>query len=191
MTANVKMIKNKTKTMLNSGSVLILALVLASILLSVGMGIANIAVKEIRLSSLGNESGIAFYTADTGAECALYWDLKNPYGPADIVFGTPDTAPTWPPGLDHYCDGMNLDIQTNASGGYYWSQSTPDANTYVTTFAISQNSGSQDRCAVVMVTKTRNPVSGVITTKIDSHGRSSACDAVDPRAVERGVRVSY
>ena len=59
------------------GSVLILALIMASILLSVGMGISNIALKEIKLSSIGDESGKAFYMADTAAECALYWDLAE------------------------------------------------------------------------------------------------------------------
>ncbi len=191
MITSAKMKKNKNKVILKNGSVLIIALLLASILLSIGMGISNIALKEIRLSSLGNESGIAFYTADTGVECALYWDLKNPYGPTDIVFGTPDTVPTWPPGPDHYCDGINLDVQSDAFGGYYWFQSSPGSNPFITTFAVPQNSGSQNTCVVVTVTKTKNLVSGVITTKIDSRGRSSACDTVNPRAAERGIQVSY
>lgn len=73
------MTQNSQRNKSKKGSVLILALIMASILLSVGMGIAGIAMKEVKLSSIGNESGIAFYMADTAAECALYWDVKNPY----------------------------------------------------------------------------------------------------------------
>lgn len=193
MTTIAKMKKNKNKTIPQNGSVLILALIMASILLSVGMGISNIALKEIKLSSLGNESGIAFYTADTGAECALYWDLKNPYGPADIVFGTPDVAPTYPPGPSHACAGIDISVTTGPGGpgDYYWNQSTPNANTYITIFAFPQSVGSRNTCALVAVTKTKDPVSLIITTKIDSRGRSLDCDAIDPRAVERGIQVSY
>jgi hypothetical protein len=61
------------------GSTLILALLVASILLSVGFGLSNIATKEIKLSSIGSESGAAFYAADAGIECALFWDIQRPY----------------------------------------------------------------------------------------------------------------
>lgn len=182
--------KNKTASAVKNGSVLILALIMASILLSVGMGISGIAMKEIKLSSIGNESGIAFYTADAGAECALYWDAKNPNSAAgEVVFGTPDTPRNWT-ASDHYCGWGDIDIM-NLDGVPYWSESAPNANPFITTFAFALDVSSQDTCAIVKVVKTKDTTTGVITTEIESRGRSSPCWRVDPRAVERGLKVSY
>jgi len=58
------------------GFVILIAVVVSSLLLSLGAFIANIAVKEIQLSSSGRESQAAFYAADAALECALYQDLR-------------------------------------------------------------------------------------------------------------------
>lgn len=52
-------------------------MLVGSLLFSAGMAIANIALRELALSSAGRESQFAFYAADTGAECALYWDRQK------------------------------------------------------------------------------------------------------------------
>jgi hypothetical protein len=57
-----------------NGFALLLSLIVTSILLTVGLGVSEIAFREILLSSFGNQSEIAFYAAETGLECALYWD---------------------------------------------------------------------------------------------------------------------
>jgi len=59
------------------GFTLLFAVLISSLLLAIGLAIFNITIKEIILSSAGRESQFAFYAADTGAECALYWDLKG------------------------------------------------------------------------------------------------------------------
>ncbi|MEK7134342.1 MAG: pilus assembly PilX N-terminal domain-containing protein [Patescibacteria group bacterium] len=60
------------------GFVLPLAVLLAGILLSIGLAIFSITLKELTLSSSGRESQIAFFAADAGTECALYWDVRHP-----------------------------------------------------------------------------------------------------------------
>lgn len=58
-----------------------------SVALAVGLSVYNILSKEIQLSDLGRESEIAFYAADSGGECALYWDIHS--GPLSTT--TPST----------------------------------------------------------------------------------------------------
>ncbi|HJL55715.1 MAG: hypothetical protein QGH85_00950 [Candidatus Pacebacteria bacterium] len=57
------------------GFALLYSVLIASVLLAIGLAIFNITIKELLLSSLGRDSQFAFYAADTGAECALYWDF--------------------------------------------------------------------------------------------------------------------
>jgi len=59
------------------GFTLLMASLVASLLLSLGISIFNIAIKELMLSSYGRDSHFAFYAADSGSECALYWDVKG------------------------------------------------------------------------------------------------------------------
>ncbi|MBP9771847.1 MAG: LamG domain-containing protein [Candidatus Pacebacteria bacterium] len=61
----------------NAGFTLFYAVLTASLLLAIGIAIFNITFKELILSSGARESANAFYAADTGLECALYWDLKH------------------------------------------------------------------------------------------------------------------
>lgn len=59
------------------GFILLLSLVVISVLFAIGLGVFGIVVKELMLSGTGRESQIAFYAADTGIECVLYWDVKE------------------------------------------------------------------------------------------------------------------
>lgn len=59
------------------GFVLFVALLTASLLLAIGLAVINLSLKGFTLSTDARESQFAFYAADSGAECALYWDLKT------------------------------------------------------------------------------------------------------------------
>lgn len=71
--------KNKKNTNKNQkhGFTLLMAMIISSLLLSIGISIYSITLKELILSSHGRNSQFAFYAADTGLECALYWDIKK------------------------------------------------------------------------------------------------------------------
>lgn len=77
----------KFETQKNSGFTLLLALIVANTVLVIGLGVYSIIVREIELSGLGRESQMAFYAADSGTECVLYWDIKK--GPISTT--TPKT----------------------------------------------------------------------------------------------------
>ncbi len=57
------------------GFTLFYSVLVSSLLLAIGMAIFNITFKELVLSSGSRESTNAFYAADSGIECAFYWDL--------------------------------------------------------------------------------------------------------------------
>lgn len=164
---------------------------MASILLSVGMGISNIAVKEIKLSSIGNESGKAFYMADTGAECALYWDTRSTTTVDTIDNGSVDGSALYvfATSTDAWSIPTNIKCFNVVNIAALWNTTDPPIRTStnaITTFTLSDVDLTKP-CAQVIVTKTN--VGGVVTTDIDSRGRSS-CDS-NPRRVERGLEVSY
>lgn len=56
------------------GFTLFYAMLISSLLLSVGLAIFNITYKEFILTAGVRESEGAFYAADSALECALYWD---------------------------------------------------------------------------------------------------------------------
>lgn len=58
------------------GFTILFAVLIASIMLAIGIAIFDITVRELRLSSVARESQFAIYAAETGVECALYWDSK-------------------------------------------------------------------------------------------------------------------
>jgi hypothetical protein len=46
---------------------------------------ATIGVSELQISGLGRDAQSAFYAADAGSECAMYWDLqKNIFNSGDV-----------------------------------------------------------------------------------------------------------
>lgn len=58
------------------GFTLLIAIILASVALVVGLALADIAYKQVVLSSTARNSQVAFYRADSAMECALYWDQQ-------------------------------------------------------------------------------------------------------------------
>ena len=198
-----------------SGSVILLALILTAILLSVGMGISEIAMKEIRLSSIGTESGLAFYAADAGVECALFWDIQRPFAVGSGYNKTNGTFATssfsWAynltPNSGIRCPDSTFDIAANGDPAPqlgvphtgnppapYWMvkvKAGPPYDYATTTFLMPYDYWTPSTpCAIVEVAKKSDRTTGVtINTTIDSHGRSS-CDS-NPRRVERGIHVAY
>jgi hypothetical protein len=68
---NIKFFKKNKK-----GFALLFSVLVSSLLLTIGLSIFNIALKELAISRASRQSIYAFYAADSGRECALYWDTK-------------------------------------------------------------------------------------------------------------------
>lgn len=147
------------------GFTLLLAVLIGSVLLALGFAIFNIVSKDIILSSAGRESQFAFYAADSGIECALYWDYQS------------DAFSTESPLTQIACGEENATLTR-----------TFDAlsGEYRTTFTFSLGSALTDPCTNVEVTKTDLPTQTVIVAS-----GYNTCVLTNPRRIERAIRVQY
>jgi hypothetical protein len=72
--------KNKkrfTRICFKGGFALLFSVLVSSLLLTIGLSIFSIALKELAISTASRQSIYAFYAADSGRECALYWDIEE------------------------------------------------------------------------------------------------------------------
>lgn len=66
--------KNRAYT--DRGFALLFSVMLSSVLLTIGLSIFSIALKELSISTAARQSIYAFYAADTGREYLLWRDIK-------------------------------------------------------------------------------------------------------------------
>ena len=147
--------------MTHRGFTLLLAVLVSSIMLALGSAIYNIAAKEVILSSSGRDSQYAFYSADSGIECALYWDEKQ------NAFSSTSAA------TQMTCAGQTVSM----SKSYDVPSQTETTNVSFTPIP----------CIDLTVTKQDG---ATIRTTIQSYGYNT-CTASDPRRIERAIRVQY
>lgn len=150
------------------GFTLLFASLISSLLLAVGLVIFDITLRELMLSSVVRDSDYAVYTADTGIECALYWDFK--YDGASSAFATSSLSPR---AASISCNGQNVSL----------ADVVQDVNGATTTFTI--NMTPRPYCAIVEVAKAHNPTD----TTIVSRGYNT-CNA-SPQRIERSLQVNY
>src|SRR3989338_7115501 len=65
-----------TKYENKKGITLFIAVVIMGILLLISFAVINITLKATLFASSGKASQYAFFAADAGIECAIYWDSK-------------------------------------------------------------------------------------------------------------------
>lgn len=173
-----------------AGFTLFIALVVTGLLLAIGFSIGNIVFKQIILSSTGKESQLAFFAADSGAECALYWDRKNAAG-VSVVEGAFATSSliVVGPSTDIRCGGQPIYV-------LYRSDTVLDPVNATTTFSVdfSKIDGNAEYRACARVTVIKNGP----YTQIDSRGynafldaNNEDCDISNPRTLERGLQLNY
>jgi len=192
--------KNKKINSQNSGFIVLLTVVIASIVLTMVMGISSIAVKQMTLTAGAKEGSRALFAADAGIECALYWDVNRKT--------TNNTS---------YFDSKNIPPQIINCGGNPYSIFAPfkitapsppsltntDYDSYQFDLNLSQG------CAKVTVFKnypldTDPPPSGdniiditkELYTQVESRGYNVPCSSLllNPLPsimVERGIRTYY
>lgn len=73
----IKEERRPARTCFRGGFALLFSVLLSSLLLTIGLSIFSIALKEMEISTATRQSIHAFYAADSGRECLYYWDLKT------------------------------------------------------------------------------------------------------------------
>ena len=158
----------KTLDKNQKGFVALFTVLLVSVILAMAIGIASISLKEIVLSSSATEGSKAFYSADSGIECALYYDRVNS-GDGAFFNG------------DFRCNA-NVPIDRLIGADF----ESPEVYTFEIPF------GAEDElCASVTVK--RQITSGLgYSTIIESKGTNLPCgEDQNPKRVERSIRVTY
>lgn len=192
----------------NSGFTLFIALIVSSLLLAIGFSLSTIILKQLVFANSGKESQLAFYAADSGAECALYWDRKNIDGLTDFNGAFSIASSTFD---DIFC-GTGGPTNTTAQVGSF--QRFPDIPNQqaTTTFYVDYSDSdplnpNHQACAKVTVFKWIDTTSGIPVekTQIESRGYNvplnngtvgptgnAICDyTASNRVVERAVRLDY
>ena len=146
------------------GFALLIALILSSVFVSVGLTLLDVSYKQVLLATTATQSQYAFYNADSALECALYWDQK--YNAFDYT--SPLAASTIVCG--------NLSVT-----GYTISTQSDGAKS--TTFTVPcAGSGS---AGTVTIVKASTGDTSVYTSGYNS------CKDTDARRIERGLKATY
>lgn len=179
--------KQNQKKVDNKGFTLLFAVIVSVLVLAVASSIINLAIKQIILSGVNRESQYAFYAANTGVECAYFWDRLETYivdstssFSNKLIFATSSDSDTFdigdPEASKIRCgseDSNEKSLYENGNVEFYNGSETTelvaskDTNSATTTFWIDfdyNNNGDIDNgelpyCAKVQVEKNRVSVS--------------------------------
>lgn len=184
-----KKIKNLKYKNQKKGIALVIAITVMTLLLSISFSISNIVLRQIKITNINNESKPAFYVADSGVECALYYDTTTTLDIntgidtnkefASAIFGA--TTPAAATSLIKCGLGLPLGLTKTTSS---------DLTKITTTFDIDYG---ESKCARVVVIK--SDVQTWITARGYNTGvTSTGCDLTNldtRRLVERGLTITY
>ncbi len=158
----------------NSGFALLFSVLLSSLLLTIGLSIFSIALKELAISTATRQSIHAFYAADSGRECALYWDTKGGQIPTPAnnqVTGTISCGEKVNLSLNNVNpNGTKTTINNGGSGIF-----------------VRDSTGGDYANFKVEILKTQVNSSSDILTTVTSYGYDSANDD----RVERSIQQTY
>ena len=182
------------------GFTLLLSVLVISMILAVSLGISSIIRGEIILSSTGRQSQLAFYAADAGLECGIYWDTLHSGMPQSaFATSTPDQNDLRCAGATIPVGGPTSCVNSLDGSGSSAPCAPGDKKAGVSTFTLNL---ANDSCAKVTVTKREfyiyeppdpTPNEAGIETFIHSDGFSegdSACESNSPRVYQRSIETT-
>jgi Tfp pilus assembly protein PilX len=124
-----------------SGFALLLAIIVVGVVVSVGLTILDLSLKQVRLSTNSRDSETAFHAANAGLECARYWRVEE-----ELAMDDGDT-------ISPNCFGVNIG---NVDGvGVTTNNGNGDA--YLYEFEATWGSGSTVRCSQMSVLTIKSP----------------------------------
>lgn len=163
-----KIQKNKdcsAKQERRSGFVILFAVTLSAILLSIALGVANIALREIKFGTSAKDTNNAFFAADVGAECALFNDRTI----SDIFVSSPSSTTIT-------CNDISINVNNPSLS--VWS------------FTVSKLGNDEQGCAKVTVDKT-TPTTQIISNGYNNGGSAPGSCVQASDTVERQLEVNY
>lgn len=170
------------------GFVILFAVILASIILAITLGISNIALRELKFSTSAKDTNEAFFAADTGAECALFND-KADINRFSLDLESPATI-----------NCFKQDISSNPKWDSHLQEEFVVVSAGTWNFILGELGSSNNGCAIVSVAKDDEDGDGIISTTITSKGYNVGsggsapnwdCVTNLPNNVERVLEVTY
>ncbi|MFA6353357.1 MAG: glycine-rich domain-containing protein [Candidatus Paceibacterota bacterium] len=145
----IQCLKRKSSS---SGFVLLFAVTISAIILSITLGLTNIAFNEIKFSTSVKDSNNAFYAADTGYECALFndksatsaFDPTNPTSPLSITCNKSSSITV---NKDIMSPIWNFNMNGLGIGGQSCAQVTVDKHTSL--FSITSKGYNISDCSLI------------------------------------------
>jgi len=193
----------------NKGFAILIGVLVSSVLLSLGLVLFGIGQKQITLSSLGRDSQIALYAADSGLECALFYDLSSSLTGSQFSTSTAGTVrcaglgdprvddPTKTVTSASINTAAQVEIRTGTQvkgvNGYLVNSIIGGHPTASSTFQVNFANKS---CVIVEVKKSMDDTNPdpikrrIVHTRILAHGYNT-CDTTSPLRLERGLEVYY
>ncbi|MFA6295697.1 MAG: hypothetical protein WC666_04790 [Candidatus Paceibacterota bacterium] len=166
------------------GYTLIFAVIVSSVVLSIGAFILSISRKQFILSSAARDSTKAIYAADSGIQCAVeayFGFFTDEATTTDLELACNGSKPTGSWGQASSVDPL-MKFETGGSGVFV----TQPMNIYL--------SGNKT-CAKVIFYSGVSSVTKLMKTYIESRGYSmsdgSSCPISNPRTVERAIYLVY
>lgn len=145
------------------GFAMLFTVLIISLILTIALSISDVTFKQSILSGLVKDSQIAFYQADAGIECALYYDVsKELFSNTMAVSAAPQTLT---------CGNHVLQINTAKSATGYF-EYTDSAK------------GTNAPCFSIVVDK-----QNLAQTTVQSHGNNICTQT--RRQVERSLEATY
>jgi len=195
-----------------AGFTLFISLIVSSLVLAIGFSLSTIILKQLIFSNSGKESQLAFFAADSGAECAMYWDRKDVDG--YTVFDS--TFASSSPDTEIFCGTGGLatsPVSLSGRVGSFYKIKDGGNEQATTTFYVDYSdalNSSHKACAMVTVFKWVEIVGSIPLerTRIDSRGynvpmdngavglgysgNGATCDfGASNRVVERAIQLDY
>ncbi len=157
------------------GYAILFAVIMIGIILAISIGLSDIAYKQLIVSSVANDSQLAFYQSDTATECALYQDFINGY-----FQNANPPSPVPPAQVSCAVDSTGSNYTLNVA---YAPSSDLSSEIYTLT---APNPNSLAPCFTI--TATRNIATGA--TLIAAKGYN-ICNKTNARTVEREIDASF
>jgi hypothetical protein len=153
------------------GIALLFTLLIIGVAISLSVGVFNIIIGELEIGEGARESTRAFFAADSGVECVLYWDLKE----QAFVFGSGNEGAIT-------CAGASFQLTRSCATPFCEQVDGKNATVYQNSAALTLGNGA---CASLTVIKFEDGAS-----RIAALGENT-CDPAATRIVQRGIEVNY
>lgn len=156
---------SKLQTQKNKGFAMLFTVLIISVILSIALGIADLTFKQTILSNLAKNSQLAFYQADSGVECGMYYDVTQGQLPRGTTVAKAPQQIT--------CGNNTATLVTDQSHTDY--------------FLYQEDITGNAPCFSIAFDKTM--ANGSTKYKVSARGFSTCLST--PQQVERGLNVSY